>query len=380
MVNGWDGLDPSQQDDGAGTVYELGELATANGDMTVTGVRVWHGASSGTVSGRSARLWTAAGVLLATVLLTDTLPSGWTSFELDAPVEITDGSQFVVSYSTRQFYGANGGFYPNDSADALLTYTGGRFVESIGTFPTNATATFYGVDVEYTPGIGGNVAPDITVAVTSVELVATAMVTVEDEAPGSVTYLYLWGDGSSSSSGSTTANHTYAAAGIYALMVVATDSGGLKGYAAAVVIVRSSSELFDLTLIVPELAARLATLSTLAKVSSYGPGGDPVQVPHGIVGLPDQDVTYHESYSSGGPSAMATIPVVVLVSRAHAVGAYEALAEFMRAGGAKSVRETIESGVYVHCDAPTVVRCRLEELPIAGTSYLAAVFDVETAK
>ncbi|HEV8175546.1 MAG TPA: DUF4082 domain-containing protein [Actinoplanes sp.] len=380
MVNGWAGVDPTQQDDG-GTSYELGAYGVVNDDLTLTRVRVWHGASSNNVANRKARIWTGAGVLLDTIAIDASLPAGWNVYDLTAPIELTAGSEFVVSYTTTRYYGAVVAGLPADSSDDLITYTGGRFTETLaGTFPSTSTTAFYGIDVEYTPGIGGNVAPDITVAVTTAQLVATATVTVDDESPGSVTYLYLWGDGASSSSGSTTANHTYAAAGVYALMVVATDSGGLKGYAAAVVIVRSDSELFDPTLIVPELAARLATLATLNKVSSYGPGGDPVQVPHGIVGLPDQEITYHESYSSGGPSAMATFPVVILLGRAHAVEAYEALARFLRAGGVDSIRATIESGVYVHCDDPTVVRGRIDELPVAGTSYLAVVFDVELAR
>jgi hypothetical protein len=96
--------------------------------------------------------------------------------------------------------------------------------------------------------------------------------------------------------------------------------------------------------------------------------------------MPTDPVQYYETYQQGGPSATATIPVVVALSQQHAVDAYQRAAEFLSAGGDRSIRAVIESGVFVHCDDPTVRDGVPDVMPIAGTPYLVLVFNVELAK
>lgn len=236
MAVGWSGPDPSGQDDGL-TNYELGTRYLANGDITVNKFRVWHPATSEAVVGRKGRLWTNLGSLIADALLVDSLPSGWSTYALAAPEEILSGTQFVVSYTTRRYYGFTSGGYPRASADTLLTAQSGLFLETAaGLFPTNATGSFYGIDVEYVAGIGGNVAPAVGgLKVSSSGMNATATWTINDELPGLMNYRVEWGDGSFTNTTTLAATHTYTTTGTYAVMVTATDSGGLQDSAATFV-------------------------------------------------------------------------------------------------------------------------------------------------
>jgi hypothetical protein len=230
MTNGWDGSDPSQQNDGAGAFYELATRFTANADITISAVRVWAGTSL-SVSGRDARIWTTAGVVQRTIDIDDSLPSGWTTYDLSTSLDVADGGSFDVSYSTQQYYGAVAGGYPNDSSDANVTATAGRFAETMETFPTTVTSSFYGIDIVYTL-TGGNQAPDITgMTIVKSDLTIAATVTVDDEAPSTVTVHWDWGDGTTTNTGAgvVTANHTYTESGNYAVLATATDTGGLTG-------------------------------------------------------------------------------------------------------------------------------------------------------
>lgn len=228
MANGWDGADPEGQDDGATTDYELATRFTANAGITVTGIRVWA-EDSVNVAGRNARIWTTGGSLQRTVDIDDTLPPGWTSYSLNTPYDLANGESLDVSYSTLQYYGAIAGGYPNNSADGNVTATRGAFITTAGQFPDNATASFYGIDIVYSlseenqpPEFGG-------ITIQKSDLTVTASVTLEDELPATVTLNWNWGDGTSTNTGGgvLTADHTYTATGLYAILVTATDAGGL---------------------------------------------------------------------------------------------------------------------------------------------------------
>lgn len=236
MPDGWDGSTPASQDDGPSTVYELGQDVTANADITITHVSVWHPATSNTIVDRAARFWTTSGTEIDAVPLVDSLPPGWSTYALDTPLERTAGQQFVVSYSTRQYYGAVLGELPNDAADGALTYTGGRYRGGAEAFPHILSSTFYGVDVVYTPGIAGNAPPVASLAVSMLGRTATATLGAVDESPGSVAYRVEWGDGTFTLTAGPTAMHTYAAPGTYAVMVTATDAQGAQDSAAAVAV------------------------------------------------------------------------------------------------------------------------------------------------
>lgn len=233
MANGWSGPDPGAQDDGA-TAYELATRYTANADITVNKVRVWHPASSASVGGRRGRIWSNLGLLIEDGLLSDSLPPGWSEYDLDVPVPVVSGTTFLVSYSTFRYYGAVGGGYPRNSTDNLLTADAGLFGLVQGVVPGTATGSFYGVDINYAAGIGGNLAPAVALSIAQNGMQAIASWTVVDEFPAGVGYLVDWGDGTTTGTVALTASHTYAFPGVYAILVTATDAQGLQSSDAAI--------------------------------------------------------------------------------------------------------------------------------------------------
>lgn len=370
MAEGWDGGTPVQQDDGPSTSYELGADVTVNADVTITHVRVWHGASSANVVGRSARLWSAAGAELDAVLLDDSLAPGWSTFELDAPFERTAGSQFVVSYSTTRYYGAVSGELPNTSTDGALTFTGGRFRDGgPGLFPNVTTSTFYGIDVVYELGIGGNAPPVPSVSVVVDGYDATATITVEDEAPAGVSYRVAWGDGEQTITSEEIVEHTYATHGLYAVSVLATDGAGAVGVAATPVVVAQPGNGMDVDAVIVELAARLRTITGLEVFD---------EIPGKIAKTPAAIVAWPESimFDAGGRRSTDTlmIPIVVCLTRnVPRVGRRE-LGGFASGRGARSIKTVLEGGVYTTLRGIIVGDGLFDVVTIGGTEYIAVVF------
>lgn len=239
MAVGWSGPDPVGFTD-VGVDYELGTKYHANADITINNIRVWSPSPSTAQPSRKGRLWSAAGSQLGIATLADTLPSGWSTYALSAPVQIASGTDFWVSYSVNETYGAvTAPGYPRASGDGLVTATSGGLNVTPAAFPGgNTQVTFYGIDIDYVAG-GANLRPvaGLTAQATA-PLTATATVTITDESPATCSVQVEWGDGAiSSGTGPQAFNHTYAAGGIYAVMVTVTDSGGLTDSAAVPLVV-----------------------------------------------------------------------------------------------------------------------------------------------
>lgn len=247
MANGWDGADPTLQDDGPTTDYELATRYTANAGITITGVRIWSG-NSVNLAGRDARFWSTGGAELAVIDIDDTLPfPGWTTYNLGSPIELDIGESIDVSYSTLRYYGAVSGGYPNLSADGNVSAIRGAFITTPEQFPDNVTASFYGVDIVYDLS-GANQAPEITgVTIQRADLSIIATATLTDEIPATVALSWDWGDGTTTNTGAgvLTSNHTYSTTGLYAVMVTATDAGGLTDTFAAAVQITVSAVVTD---------------------------------------------------------------------------------------------------------------------------------------
>ena len=128
-------------------------------------------------------------------------------------------------------------------AGASGTHGNGSFEGTPTQFPTTASGNnaFYGIDCQYSLGIGGNTAPRITqLAATAAGAVVTAtVVAVDDETLVGATYRYQWGAGTAATVAGTAAaqQHTYTASGTYAVMVSVTDAGGLSDFDAVPVLV-----------------------------------------------------------------------------------------------------------------------------------------------
>lgn len=228
MTAGWGGIDPSAFDDGAGTTYELGAKQRSEGPLTINSIRVWHGPSSFALANRRAKIWNSTGsALLREVALPDSLPPGWSVYPLASALELPSVTEYWVSYSTRQYYGATPGNFPVSSGDALITTLAGAFNNATGLFPDNNSLSFFGVDVDYSAGVGGNVPPSISLSAISAGLTGTLTIVPTDEAPATVNYSIDWGDGSVTNTSAEVVQHVYASTGTYAIVVLATDAGGL---------------------------------------------------------------------------------------------------------------------------------------------------------
>jgi hypothetical protein len=130
---------PTTVDSGDTQAVELGVKFTSDVDGWVNGVRFYKSAANtGTHLGR---LWTISGTQLATATFTNESGSGWQQVNFSAPVAVTTGTTYVVSY-----------FAPNGH----YSVTGGGFNSSVDNPPLHApdrvTASGNGV---YSYGTGG---------------------------------------------------------------------------------------------------------------------------------------------------------------------------------------------------------------------------------
>lgn len=125
---------------------------------SVTGVRFYKGElNTGTHVGK---LWTATGGLLGSVTFTNETASGWQQADFAAPIAITTGTNYVVSYHTSSgFYSATGGGFaaaqsngPLSAPSAAESGGNGLYAYGAGGFPTGTyNATNYFVDVVFQP-------------------------------------------------------------------------------------------------------------------------------------------------------------------------------------------------------------------------------------
>jgi len=380
VANGWDGPDPTQENE-PGIDYELAVRYSVAADITITGIRVWSGLSESVV-GRTGRIWSSGGVLLTSVAIGASLPAGWTTYDLTEPLLVDASDVIDVSYNTLRYYGAVAGSYPNASADGLVTSTAGRFNVTPGSFPDTPTASFYGVDIVYVEGHGGDLPPVIdSITADADELEVTATVAVTDESPATVTIRWNWGDGVEvlTGAGVLTAQHTYTEPGLYAVLAVATDDAGQRDSAATPVVVRNPGVGLDVDAAIGELAERCATIPGITAADKYGPQLRKVNPPHIFVTLPTEPIAYSQTYDPATGEVGATemtAKIVVVLGKVHSRSAYEALAAYASITGTRSIKSVIDSGVYVHMDDPMVTFGNFDEYTIAGDEYLAAIFDV----
>lgn len=285
MSVGWSGADPVGFADGASVEYELGTKYTAVNDITINNVRVWAPVGGSARTGRAGKIWSSGGALLATATMPDTLTSGWTTHALNTAVEVPSGTTIVVSYDVTNTYGAltSGTGYPRSSADAnVQAISGQNNLVTPDAFPGNVAATtFYGIDIDYEAGLVGNNRPTVGISAVVDTLQAVATLTIDDEDPGTVSYVIDWGDGQQS--GPLTSlgphTHTYAVAGLYAIMATATDSGGLQDSAAVAVDVPASFTIpesgVDVDTLLDRLASHARSIGYIDEVLMFEPKRKP---------------------------------------------------------------------------------------------------------
>lgn len=127
-------LDP--QDTGE---VELGMHLEASADLTVHAIRYYRG-STGT-GASSGSLWDSQGNLLATTTFGPAAAPGWYTAYLSAPVAISSGEQFTVSYhAPNGGYVVTGADFANGKSNAALSLSGsnGLYAYGSGSRPTSS--------------------------------------------------------------------------------------------------------------------------------------------------------------------------------------------------------------------------------------------------
>jgi hypothetical protein len=121
-----------------------------------------------------------------------------------------------------------------------------------------------------------------------------------------------------------------------------------------------------------QLAARLDTIDGL-RCFAYRP---PTIVPPAAWPAPES-VTFDATYGRG--SDEIALSVLVVVGKASERSAHDALEAYCDGTGDRSVKAVVESGTYSAFDAVRVAGAEFDVVTIAGTDYLAALFDIEIA-
>lgn len=298
MAVGWSGADPVEDSDTAD--YELAVEMVANVDVTLTHVRVFGTPTAVNQANRKGRIWdTGSGAVLATATMPTILTAGWNSYALASPLTRTAGQRWLVSFTTNGHYGfiaaaLNATITSNDGAVSFLsnatsTAGNGRINSLPETYPQTATAgIFWGVDVQYDIGIGGNTRPvisslDLTTPGDGYSVTATINATDAETLVGA-TYSIDWGDGSTS--GSASASHTYATSGLKAVLGSVTDAGALSAYAArAISLVVPSAGGLDIDAVYAGLISHLQNLGVFSLVNDFEPKAAPLNGPHAALWL-----------------------------------------------------------------------------------------------
>jgi hypothetical protein len=129
----------------------------------------------------------------------------------------------------------------------------------------------------------------------------------------------------------------------------------------------------DLNDVMDEVAAQLDTISGL-RCFAYPP--DDVQPPAAIVSYPEA-ITFDETYGRG--MDRMTMPVWLLVDRVVDRTSRARLAAYCAGSGASSVKAVLESGTYTAFHTVRVTGVEFESVTVAGTEYVAAIFDLDIA-
>ena len=146
---------PTAPDAGDSSSVALGVKFIPNATGYITGVRFYK--SAGNTGTHTGSLWSAGGARLATGTFTGETATGWQTLTFAAPVPLTNGSTYVVSYyAPNGHYAADGHYFDTAvAADPLTGVGGGNGVYSYSgdIFPTSSYAnTNYWVDPVFSLG------------------------------------------------------------------------------------------------------------------------------------------------------------------------------------------------------------------------------------
>jgi hypothetical protein len=164
------GSSPAIVDSGDASSVELGLKFRSDVAGYVTGVRYYK--SAGNSGTHIANLWSASGSLLATAQFSGESNSGWQQVTFSAPVLISSGTTYIVSYfAPTGHYSFDANVFATSAVDAVPLHALASGVDgsngvynygSTSTFPTSSfNSSNYWVDVVFVPS-GSTAAPAVT--------------------------------------------------------------------------------------------------------------------------------------------------------------------------------------------------------------------------
>lgn len=125
--------------------------------------------------------------------------------------------------------------------------------------------------------------------------------------------------------------------------------------------------------VMDEIATKLSTIPNL-RVFPYPP--DSLQPPAAVVAYPET-YTFDQTYVRG--MDRLTVPVVIVEGKPTDRSSRDRLAEYCDGSGPRSVKAALESGDYSAFDSLRVMSIEFDVVTIAGTDYLAALFDLDVS-
>jgi hypothetical protein len=149
---------PGSVDPGDASSGEYGFKFRADMDGTLVGVRFYKSAAN--TGTHTINLWTSAGSLLASAVVSGETPSGWQQFNFSAPVPITAGTTYVASYFAPNGHYSFDRNYFDGSTDAAPLHAIANSVSVNGVYNYSPTSTFptstfaasnYWIDVVFAP-------------------------------------------------------------------------------------------------------------------------------------------------------------------------------------------------------------------------------------
>jgi len=140
---------PQTTASGAGQTWGQGVEFSSSVNGQITHIRFWKapGEPSG---GHVGRIWTASGLLLASVLFNDETASGWQEAQLQTPLSITANVRYKVTYNVHGVVAKTFDVFANGPiTSGPLVAWGSSFSTPAGSFPTTGSTSNLFADIRF---------------------------------------------------------------------------------------------------------------------------------------------------------------------------------------------------------------------------------------